>query len=146
MEQSAGYPGTQGSIEPDGGLVEHEERRLEREGSGERGELTQGGREVVGVVPGVRGEVEVREGPVGSALHVLLPHAKRSGSEPHTLADGAGEELLVRVLEYRPDPPRQLLREAVTGIPVADPHRSLARSLEPRDEADHGGLAGAVLA
>src|SRR2546421_5143658 len=102
--------------------------------------------DLVGVVPGVRGEVEVREGPVGSALHLLLPHAKRSRSKAHVLADGAREELLVRVLEYRPDPPRQLLRDAVTGIPVADPHRSLARSLEPRDEADHGGLAGAVLA
>src|SRR2546428_4971890 len=32
IEQRAGDPGTQGSIEPDGGLVEHEERRLEREG------------------------------------------------------------------------------------------------------------------
>src|SRR2546426_6642206 len=36
----------------------------------------------------------------------------------------------------RPDPPRQLLRDAGTGIPVADPHGSLARSLEARDEAE----------
>ena len=144
VEQGARDACAQRTIEPDGRLVEHEQRRLERQRARERRELTQGRREVVGVVPGVRGEVEVLERAGGPSLHLPLPHTERARSEAHVVADGAGEELLVRVLEHRCDPPRQLLRDAAAGVPVADPHRSLVRPLEPGHEADHGRLAGAV--
>src|SRR5207302_621881 len=58
VEQGARDACPQRPIEPDGRLVEHEQRRLERESAGERGELTEGRREVVRVVPGEHGEVE----------------------------------------------------------------------------------------
>src|SRR6266480_2815839 len=54
VEQGARDPCTQRPIEPDGRLVQHEQRGLERQRPGERGELAQGRWKVVGVVPGVR--------------------------------------------------------------------------------------------
>src|SRR3989454_12730897 len=68
VEQGARDACPQRPIEPDGRLVEHEQRRLERQRAGERGELTEGRREVVGVVPGVHGEVEVLERAVSPPL------------------------------------------------------------------------------
>src|SRR5205814_6082403 len=85
-------------------------------------------------------------GGAGPSPACPVPAPERARSEPHAIADAGGEELLVRVLKQRPDPPRQLLGSAVAGVPVADPHRSLVRPLEPRDEADHGGLTGTVAA
>src|SRR5205823_8670081 len=55
----------------------------------------------------VRREVEVLQGVVGASLDFPFPHSERARSETHVIADAGGEELLVRVLKQRPDPPRR---------------------------------------
>src|SRR6058998_4006459 len=67
----------------------------------------------------------------GASRYLPLPVPERARSEAHVLPYRSCEELLVGVLEHRPDPSRQVFGGVVARVPVAHPHRALVRVEQP---------------
>ena len=124
-------------------LVEQQHLRLDRERAGERHALALAAGELVGVALLVAGEpddleqlVDARGDPVLRLLADLHPE-RDVVAHGHVLERGV-------VLEHEADPAP--LRRHPGGVVAADHDRAGVRLLQPRDDAQQRGLAGAARA
>src|SRR5439155_21663439 len=89
-------------------------------------------------------EIEALQELAYAPLDLVTGEAGRPWADPELVVDSRGDELMLRILEYRADPPHQRARRQTRWILAERAHLAALGLKQPREEHREPRLPAAV--